>query len=334
MMRCVPALILLAGLCLTLFSSAVAAETTVRVLLPGGYGARLPQKDEGVERLAVSTGEVLFGGMQYFGKIEIWRGKNGLYVVNELPLEEYVKGVVSGEVGRAWDIEALKAQAVVSRTYVLMQKAYAVSAPVPYDVTSSVLHQVFKGGDVPEPIARAVEDTRGEILTFDGGPIVAYFHSTSGGITEDAAEVFGKSYPYLKPVETNSELSPYFLWQKKIALKDMEKASGVKGLKDIGIDSHTESGRVRTFSFVNGSGSTKIAAKTLRQNLGWDKLPSTFVTSIMRDNGAFIIEGRGYGHGVGMCQWSALQMARDGKTYRDILSYFYQGTVLQQYEDR
>jgi stage II sporulation protein D len=334
MMRCVPALILLAGLCLTLFSSAVAAETTVRVLLTGGNGARLPQKDEGVERLAVSTGEVLFGGMQYFGKIEIWRGKNGLYVVNELPLEEYVKGVVSGEVGRSWDIEALKAQAVVSRTYVLMQKAYAVSAPVPYDVTSSVLHQVFKGGDVPEPIARAVEDTRGEILTFDGGPIVAYFHSTSGGITEDAAEVFGKSYPYLKPVETNSELSPYFLWQKKIALKDMEKASGVKGLKDIGIDSHTASGRVRTFSFVNGSGSTKIAAKTLRQNLGWDKLPSTFVTSIMRDNGAFIIEGRGYGHGVGMCQWSALQMARDGKTYRDILSYFYQGTVLQQYEDR
>lgn len=334
MMRCVPALILLAGLCLTLFSSAVAAETTVRVLLTGGNGARLPQKDEGVERLAVSTGEVLFGGMQYFGKIEIWRGKNGLYVVNELPLEEYVKGVVSGEVGRSWDIEALKAQAVVSRTYVLMQKAYAVSVPVPYDVTSSVLHQVFKGGDVPEPIARAVEDTRGEILTFDGGPIVAYFHSTSGGITEDAAEVFGKSYPYLKPVETNSELSPYFLWQKKIALKDMEKASGVKGLKDIGIDSHTASGRVRTFSFVNGPGSTKIAAKTLRQNLGWDKLPSTFVTSIMRDNGAFIIEGRGYGHGVGMCQWSALQMARDGKTYRDILSYFYQGTVLQQYEDR
>jgi len=334
MMRCVLALIILVGICLSVISPAVAAETTVRVLLAGSNGGRLPQKDEGVERLAVSTGEVIFGGMQYFGKIEVWRGKNGLYVVNELPLEEYVKGVVSGEVGRSWDIEALKAQAVISRTYVLMQKNYAVAAPVPYDVTSSVLHQVFKGGDVPESIAQAVESTRGEILTFEGKPIVAYFHSTSGGITEDAAEVFGKSYPYLKPVETNSELSPYFLWQKKIPVKDMEKAAGVKGLKDIGIDSHSASGRVRNFSFVNGSGSTKIVAKTLRQNLGWDKLPSTFVTSIMRDNGYFIVEGRGYGHGVGMCQWSALQMARDGKTYKDILSYFYQGTVLQQYEDR
>lgn len=325
---------LLAGICLSLFSPAFGAETTVRVLLTGSNGARLPQKDEGVERLAVSTGEVLFGGMQYFGKIEIWRGKNGLYVVNELPLEEYVKGVVSGEVGRSWDIEALKAQAVSSRTYVLMQKNSAVTAPVPYDVTSSVLHQVFKGGNVPESITEAVDSTRGEILTFDSRPIVAYFHSTSGGITEDAFEVFGKSYSYLKPVETNSELSPYFLWQKKISVKDMEKASGVKGLKGISIDSHTASGRVRNFSFVNGAGSTKIAAKTLRQSLGWDKLPSTFITSIMRDNGAFIIEGRGFGHGVGMCQWSALQMARDGKSYRDILAYFYQGTVLQQYEDR
>lgn len=333
-MRLILALMTLLVLCPFLIVSTADAETTIRVLLSGANGVKIPQKDEAVERIAVSTGEVIFGGMQYFGKIEIWRGKNGLYVVNELPLEEYVKGVVSGEVGKTWDAEALKAQAVISRTYVLMQKAGGGNGALPYDVTSSVLHQVFKGGDIPETIAQAVRDTKGEVLTYEGKVIVAYFHSTSGGMTEDAAEVFGKGYPYLKPVETNSELSPYFLWQKKITAKDMEKAAGVRNLKDISIDSYTASGRVRDFLFVNGSGSTKVAAKTLRQSLGWEKLPSTFVTSIMRDNGAYIIEGRGYGHGVGLCQWSALLMAREGKTYKDILAYFYQGTILQQYEDR
>lgn len=333
-MRYILVLILLAGFCLFLNPPAAYAETTVRVLLSSANGAKLPQKDEAVERIAVSTGEVILGGMQYFGKIEVWRGKNGLYVVNELPLEEYVKGVVAGEVGRTWDAEALKAQAVVSRTYVLMQKSNAVMTPVPFDVTASVLHQVFKGGDVPVSIAQAVEQTKGEVLTYDGKVIVAYFHSTSGGMTEDAAEAFGRGFPYLKPVETNSELSPYFLWQKRITVKDIEKAAGVKSLTDISVDSYTASGRVRDFLFTNGSGSTKVVAKTLRQNLGWEKLPSTFITSIMRDNGSFIIEGRGYGHGVGMCQWSALLMAREGKTYKDILSYFYQGTILQQYEDR
>lgn len=333
-MRFILTLIMLLVICPFFIVTCADADTTVRVLLSGGSGVKLPQKDEEVERVAISTGEVIFGGMQYAGKIEIWRGKNGLYVINELPLEEYVKGVVSGEVGRTWDAEALKAQAVVSRTYVLMQKATATPGKLPYDVTASVLHQVFKGGDIPESIAQAVDTTRGEVLTFQGAVIVAYFHSTSGGMTEDSLDGFGKSYPYLKPVETNSELSPYFLWQKKITVKDMEKAAGVRNLKDIRIESHTSSGRVRNFLFVNGSRSTTVVAKTLRQSLGWDKLPSTFITSIMRDNGLFIIEGRGYGHGVGMCQWSALQMAREGKTYKDILAYFYQGTTLQQYEDR
>jgi stage II sporulation protein D len=327
-------LLILLLLCTFWSDSSYAAETTVRVLLAGDNGIKLPQKDESVERITVGSGEVLLGGMQYFGKIEIWSGKRGLYVVNELPLEDYVKGVVNGEVGKSWDAEALKAQAVISRTYVLMQKSQAVTAPLPYDVTSSVLHQVFKGGELPESIVQAVESTKGEILTYEGSPIVAYFHSTSGGMTEDAFDAFGKRYPYLKSVKTNSELSPYFLWQRKISVKDMEKASGVNGLRDIRVDSRTGSGRVRNFLFLLGSGSTKVSARVLRQNLGWDKLPSTLITSIMRDNGTFVIEGRGYGHGVGLCQWSALQMARDGKTYKEILSYFYPGTTLQHYENR
>ncbi len=313
-----------------------AAEHMVRVLLlNNGIATKPPQKGEELEQLGSAKGEVLLGGMRYSGALEIWRGRSGLYVINELPLEEYIKGVVAGEVGKSWDAEALKAQAVVARTYALVQRrAEGAAGKMRYDLTSTVLDQVYKGGDIPESIAAAVEKTRGEILTLDGKPIIAFYHSTSGGMTEDAAEVFGKSYSYLRPVETNSELSPFDIWQKQIPLKDMEKASGVKGLSDISIESYTVSGRVRHFAFTNGKQSVRIVAKDLRRTLGWERLPSTFVESILRDGDTFVIEGRGYGHGVGMCQYSALQMAKEGKTYREILSFFYPGTLLQQHENR
>ncbi|HMK44712.1 MAG TPA: SpoIID/LytB domain-containing protein [Dissulfurispiraceae bacterium] len=313
-----------------------AADTVVRVLLlNNGAAVKPPQKDEALEQLDSSKGEILMGGMRYSGLVEIWRGKGGLYVINELPLEEYVKGVVAGEVGRLWDAEALKAQAVAARTYVLSQKKEQTGVgKLRYDLTSTVLHQVYKGGDIPETTAAAVEDTRGEILVYDGKPITAFYHSTSGGATEDAKEVFGKDYPYLRSVDANSELSPFFLWQKQIPLKELEKASGVPGLLDLSVDSYTASGRIRFFSAIIANGSVKVPAAELRKNLGWDRLPSTLVTNVLRDGELIIIEGRGYGHGVGMCQWCALQMAKDGKTYRDILAHFYPGTTLQQYEIR
>ncbi|HSW64510.1 MAG TPA: SpoIID/LytB domain-containing protein [Dissulfurispiraceae bacterium] len=317
-------------------SGALAAEQMVRVLLlNNGIATKPPQKGEELEQLGSAKGDVLLGGLRYSGMLEIWRGKNGLYVINELPLEEYVKGVVAGEVGKLWDAEALKAQAVAARTYTVAQrKPEGGAGKMRYDLTSTVLDQVYKGGEIPESIAAAVEKTRGEILTFDGRPIIAFYHSTSGGMTEDAAEVFGKSYQYLRPVETNPELSPFFIWQKQIPIREMEQASGVKGLNDISVESFTVSGRVRHFAFTSGKQSVRVVAKDLRKNLGWDRLPSTFVTGILRDGDVFVIEGRGYGHGVGMCQYSALQMAKEGKTYREILSYFYSGTTLQQYEKR
>ncbi|MDI6801867.1 MAG: SpoIID/LytB domain-containing protein [Thermodesulfovibrionales bacterium] len=307
------------------------AETTIKVLLLESKDARIPAKDEKLERLGDKKGEMLVGGIKYSGTIEVWKGEKGLYIVNEIPLEEYIKGVVAGEVSKSWDIEALKAQAVVARTYALYQKLNSGFGKMPFHITSSVLHQVYKGGDVPDNIARAVKETKGEILTYKGQPIVAYYHSTSGGMTEDPSEVFGKSYPYLKPVETMCDLSPYYIWERSIPLSDIEKATNVAGIKDIVIDSHTVSKRVRMLKIISGAGVHSVVAKDLRKNLGWDKLPSTMITKIIRDKDAYIFEGRGYGHGVGMCQWSALGMARSGKSYREILSKFYPGTVIEIY---
>ncbi|MFO0754690.1 MAG: SpoIID/LytB domain-containing protein [Thermodesulfovibrionales bacterium] len=314
--------------------SLFAADATIRVLLLDGKSSRLPQKNEKVEKLGSARGEVILSGLKYIGNIDVWKGESGLYLVNEVSLEEYVKGVVVAEVGSRWDSEALKAQAVVARTYALYQKLSSAVQKVPYHLTSSVMHQVYKGSSIPETIAKAVDDTKGEILTYEGSPIAAYYHSTSGGMTEDPLEVFGKSYPYLKPVETNSELSPYSMWEKKLSLADIEKATGYEGIKDIVIDSYTASNRVRAFKVITETGEYLFSAKDLRKNLGWEKLPSTMVVSLVREGNAYIFEGKGYGHGVGLCQWTTLELAREGKNYREILSLFYPGTAIELYENR
>jgi stage II sporulation protein D len=301
-------------------------------LLADGKNFKIPNKNERIEKFGNAKGDVLLNGLKYSGIIEAWKGENSLYIINEIPLEDYIKGVVAAEVGSRWDMEALKAQAVVARTFALYQKLN--NGKKPYHLTSSVLHQVYKGGSVHENISRAVNETKGEILTFEGKPIIAYYHSTSGGMTEDPSEVFGKSYPYLMPVETSSELSPYYMWEKRIPVSEIERASNISGIKDIAVESLTISNRVRNFKIIAESGEHIFPAKELRKNLGWDKLPSTMITNIAKSEEIYIFEGKGYGHGVGMCQWTALDMAKKGMNYREIISKFYPGTTIEVYENR
>jgi stage II sporulation protein D len=126
------------------------------------------------------------------------------------------------------------------------------------------------------------------------------------------------------------------MWEKVIAAAEIEKALGLKDITDIKIDSYTVSGRAKELKiFVDkGLDPVAIAAVELRKKIGWERLPSTLITGLSKNNGSFVFEGRGYGHGVGMCQWSALQMARDGKKYKEILEFFYPGTSIGKYEDR
>ncbi|HMK55828.1 MAG TPA: SpoIID/LytB domain-containing protein [Dissulfurispiraceae bacterium] len=318
------------GCCLT---NAAYAEISVRVLLTDNKDLKMPSKDERLTRMGSASGDVHLVGTKYSGVIEVWKGDKGLYIINDLPLEDYVKGVVASEMKSSWDIEALKAQAVAARTYAIYQMGN--SAPgAPYNLTSTVLDQAYKGSNGSAGVEQAVNATRGEILTYDGRPILAFYHSTSGGMTEDAAEVFGRELPYLKPVKTGSELSPYFMWEKIIPVSEIEKALDLQGIKEISIESRTASGRAKEISILLESGNANLPATEMRKKMGWDRLPSTLITRISRNNSLMVFEGRGYGHGVGMCQWSALEMARDGMTYRQILEYFYPGTKIQKSEDR
>ncbi|MCL5023182.1 MAG: SpoIID/LytB domain-containing protein [Nitrospirae bacterium] len=307
-------------------SSPLSAKIKV-LILEENY--RMPGNDEKLVLLGNTEGEFLMNGARYSGTIEVWKGEKGLYIINELPLEEYVADVVASEVGMNWDLEALKVQAVIARTYAVYRKNAASNSR--FHLTSSVLHQVYKGNNTQVQIAYAVRETAGEILTYEGKPIEAFYHSTCGGKTENPEEVFGKSYPYLKSVESNCELSPYWLWERKIPKEEIEKALGLKGLKEMRILSHTSTGRAKELAVEAASGKSVVKATELRKLLGWSRLPSTNFT-MKEEADAVTFTGKGYGHGVGLCQWSALQMAREGKNYREILSFFYPGTVIRVYE--
>lgn len=312
----------------SVLSAAVSVDRIKVLILEDSYTA-IPDKDEKLQRMGYVKGDLLVRDTHYTGNIEVWKGDKGLYLINELPIEYYVESVVSSEVGASWDIEALKAQAVIARTYAVNKKS--LSDNQKFHLTSSVMHQVYKGNNSNIQATYAVKETSGEVLTYDGKPIEALYHSTCNGMTESSEDVFGKSYPYMKPVATSCELSPYCIWEKKIPIDSFLKALNIKELKNIKIHSLTSTGRVKELSIESESGQTIIKANELRKLLGWSKLPSTsFKFSMSGDS--VIFEGKGYGHGVGLCQWCALQMAREGKKYRDILSYFYPGTKLQVYE--
>ncbi|MBI4709579.1 MAG: SpoIID/LytB domain-containing protein [Nitrospirae bacterium] len=265
----------------------------------------------------------------YNGTIDVRKDKNGLYFISEIPFEKYVEGVVASEIGKGWDIEAVKVQAVVARTYAAYYKA--VNAGKDYHLTSSVLSQVYKGENTDPWVAVAVKETEGEILTYEGKPIEAFYHSTAGGRTELPEEAWGKkkSYPYLKSVEYADESSPYFSWKRKFSLKEIEKALGIKEIKEVSVAAFTVTGRVKTLKITAENSVKEINAGDLRRLLGYKELPSTFFT-VKLFGKEVIFDGKGYGHGVGLSQWGAYEMAKQGKTYKEILTYFYPGSVLQR----
>jgi stage II sporulation protein D len=321
---------LLAVFSVFIFISDVYASDTIKVLILNEANPRIPAKDEKLQKVGSVEGNLLLMGSRYSGDIDIWRGDGGLYIVNELPLEEYVKDVVAAEVGQDWDMEALKVQAVISRTYAVHQKM--INTASIYQIASSVINQVYKGSSPDARIAYAVSQTKGEIVTFEGKPIEAFYHSTCGGKTENPEEVFGKSYPYLKSVESPCNLSPYCKWEREIPREEIERALNIPGIREISIGSYTSTGRVKQLAIRTHSGTIAVNATDLRKALGWSRLPSTKFT-LWSKGDLFLFKGSGYGHGVGLCQWGALQMAREGKTYRDILSFYYPGTTIGFYED-
>lgn len=312
-----------------LLVSAPAIGETIKILIIDGHFKDIPEREEQLAKLDSIDGELVIGGAKYKGNIEVWRGDRGLYLISKMPLEDYIKGVVMSEIGDDWDMEALKVQAVIARTYALYQKKK--SKEKKFDITSDTSHQVFKGNPGDTRIAYAVKHTAGEILTYDGKPIEAFYHSTCGGHTESPEEAFGKKHPYLKPVKTPCNLSPYQNWTRNISYSAIEDATGINGVKEIQAKSKTMTGRVKEVVITGSSSRVTMEATELRRKLGWKKLPSTDFK--MKPNGNSVtFEGKGFGHGVGLCQFGSLEMAKKGKSYKEILATYFPGATIELYD--
>lgn len=312
----------------------------------------------GVLLPADSLGTVLVSDRAYRGRIELSRGGDGVRVINRVPLEEYLIAVVGAEMGRRSEEEmaALEAQAVASRTYALRNLGRFDSAG--FDLTADVASQVYRGVASEFPLAAlAVERTRGQILTYDGAPIDAFFSSTCGGVSETAAAAFSADRPYLVSTPDISPegsawcaSSPRFRWRQGWDAAEIaatlrrtlaaERLSGARAgdLREVRVLDRSGAGRINALELVGGGGRTVVrGANTIRRVFeppSGGMLPSAdFTVRISRQGGRLErldADGRGYGHGVGMCQWGAIGRARAGQDYRTILGDYYPGAELTQ----
>ena len=259
-------------------------------------------------------------------------------VIEKIPLENYVMGVLSGEMPTTFPMEALKAQAVAARTYVLRKIEYEKNQE--YDVVDTVANQVYYSNDELKErwkkeynekinlIQKAVLETKGEYLTYQGQIVNAFFFSTSTGYTENCEEVFQENLPYLRSVKSDWEkdISPVFEDSKTFTIQEFyEKLNLDSNFNfSIQVTKTTSTGRVKEIQ-INGK---LFLASDVTKALG---LRSSFFEITKNDN-QIIIHTKGFGHGVGMSQYGAYGMAKNGSNYQEILKYYYQGVDIKKIE--
>ena len=299
------------------------------------------------------------GRRDYRGTLDILRDRTGLSVINRVGLEAYLGGVVGGEMGRrdSSEMEALRAQAVVSRTYALRNMGRWRAEG--FDFQATVADQVYGGVQGENPLAmQAVRETRGQVITAGGAPIDAFFFSTCGGHTADGTEAFrGAERSYLRSIAdvdasgvAYCSISPRYHWRDEWSgdalrsvlnrtLRQTGLASGDVGrIRDLAPDGRTASGRVARLAIITSSGTISVDGPRIRRVLettnGEILRSNAFELTVSRDGGSvsrLVVNGMGAGHGVGMCQWGAVGRARAGQRYAEILAAYFRGTQLQRY---
>jgi stage II sporulation protein D len=270
----------------------------------------------------------------YRGVLEVRRTPAGrITVINELDLEEYLYGVLKMEVDPRWPSDALRAQAVAARTLAL----YSLNrfSTEGYDVRATTDSQVYGGVLAEDPrTTAAVEATRGQILTYEGRPVFAAYHSDSGGHTEASELVWGGRYAYLRAVaDPYTPAQPWTLRMDLAAFEDRLRRTGraVAGVTAVEVIDVTPSGRAASVRITSALGAVPLRGTELRTILGAEALKSTLFTVRMLPDEQPSIEftGRGSGHGVGMSQWGARGQALLGRSYLEILRYYYTGVSLE-----
>jgi stage II sporulation protein D len=280
--------------------------------------------------------QIYLDDTRFRGTLDIKKDAAGkLFAVNRLGVEDYLYGVLQHEVPHWWPMEALKAQAVAARTYALYQKQ--VNKALDYDLKSGTSSQMYGGSTTERYRTKAaVDQTRGEALVYQGKIFPAYFHATCAGVTAGAQELWKINLPPLSGLVHCGycRISPHYFWQASIPLSTIEeklKNSGRVTGQIIKIEAVTQtpSGRVGSLRITGISGEAVIAAKDFRVWVGGDKMKSTlFTISLVEDMAQ--VHGKGWGHGVGLCQWGTLGQALLGRRYKEILSLYYAGSEIQK----
>lgn len=277
--------------------------------------------------------------LKYINNINVRVKRLSTNEIQIVPLEEYIVGVLAGEMPVYFELEALKAQAVASRSYVLKRLEYNKDSE--YDVVDSVLNQVYLddnylkkawGKDYVVNINKlrtAVNETIDEYLEYDGEIIDALFFSTSNGYTEDASVVFNLELPYLKSVESkwDAQTSSVFNSQKTMSLQEFYEKLGLEYKSELSFNVLERSDTNRIIKLeINGN---MLNATDVYNKLG---LRSTdFNLTQVGTN--VVIDTKGYGHGVGMSQYGALGMAKEGYNYMQILEYYYSGAEIKKIQN-
>jgi stage II sporulation protein D len=275
-----------------------------------------------------ADGRVLsLDGQPFRGYVDVRAVNGGLVAVNVVDLQDYLQGVLKDEIPPGWPTEASKAMAVAARTYAVYRRFQDPDAL--FHLRATTASQVYGGVRGEDPRTNfAVEVTRGQVLTFGGQPFPAFYHSCSGGATEDATDVFGVEYDIVPGVADNFSLGcPHALWIAQLAPRQIEVSLGRAGyavghivsIQDL-IRSRT--GRILHIEIRHGRGTLVLEGKRFREALGYDVIRSTDF-QVRVDHSVFTFIGRGSGHGVGMSQWGAKEMADMAYRYHEILRFYY-----------
>ena len=280
----------------------------------------------------VSSKCFLVNNKIYRGNIII-KGKN---IINELKMEDYLKGILPKEASASWNLETLKAQAVISRTYAL--KNIGRHSKEGFDICSQVHCQVYGGASCEtKNCNQAVYDTKQEVVLYKDEPAQTFFHSSCAGHTEDPKFVWQwktETPEYLKGIKDEyCKDNPHQTWttsipEATIREKLIKAGHKIGKIKKISTSGTTTAKAAKEVIIKHAKGTLKLNSYTFRCAVSADKIKSTLITNIDQKNKNFIFKGKGWGHKVGLCQWGAKAMGDKGFTYKEILEFYYPKTKI------
>ncbi|BAY64791.1 SpoIID/LytB domain-containing protein [Calothrix brevissima NIES-22] len=272
-------------------------------------------------------GFVYIGDRWYRGRTLVVPTDKGLTAVNWVDTEEYLYSVIGGEMDSQWPQEALKAQAIAARTYALYEREKQRSNPI-FDLGDTPDRwQIYKGVSSESPgTYAAVDATAGQVLTYNNKIILSVFHACSGGHTENVEDVWQSKEPYLRAVQDYDQNIKECNWVKTFSPGEIgSMISGVGNVKDMIPEERSPFQSVKVLRIIGDRGTKVLKGEEVRTAL---RLKSTRFNVSKGADGSFILQGLGYGHAIGMSQWGAYNLARQGANHLQILGHYYQGVAL------